>query len=154
MVTAESEGGVIGNFGDAVEAVQGLSDMQVADSISAAQILPVWDGRALERIVGSHLEAQDRLLKKYLLTAAATVTAMQAAAVAEQWQSIAQLAHKLKSSSRSVGAMRLGSLCEAIEPAGSAGSAGACRSLAALVVQAFDEAQLCIRAGLKKDAPS
>jgi PAS domain S-box-containing protein len=119
---------------------------RTSNDTMAVQALPVWDGFALQRIVGDNTATQSRLLDKYLLTANETVTDIRIAAVAEQWLAIVELAHKLKSSSRSVGAMQLGSLCEDLERAGRSSSDSACHALAELVIQGFEAAQTCIKA--------
>jgi len=103
----------------------------------------MWDENALQCLVGDNLATQDRVLEKYLLTAVAMVEAIRKAAIAEQATVITELAHKLKSSSRAVGAMQLGSLCEALEHAE---SESICLKLAALVIQGFAEAQARIQA--------
>jgi hypothetical protein len=82
---------------------------------------------------------------KYLLTAGETITGLRDAASAAHWPQASELAHKLKSSSRSVGAMRLGALCEALEREGRAGSPGTCQALVALVIQGFSEVETRIR---------
>jgi HPt (histidine-containing phosphotransfer) domain-containing protein len=56
------------------------------------------------------------------------------------------LAHKLKSSSRSVGAMRLGGLCEALEHAGRSGDDTRCNALTEAVQSAFAEVDALISA--------
>jgi len=114
---------------------------------AAAQALPVWDASALQRIVGDNQATQTRLLDKYLLTAGETMVGLRNAASAQQWPQAGELAHKLKSSSRSVGAMRLGALCEALEREGRAGSPGTCQALVALVIQGFSEVEARIRTG-------
>jgi len=91
--------------------------------------------------VGNNQATQSRLLDKYLLTANETIVALRSAAAADQWPQAGELAHKLKSSSRSVGAMRLGALCEALEREGRAGSPGSCQALVALVIQGFSEVE-------------
>jgi HPt (histidine-containing phosphotransfer) domain-containing protein len=77
------------------------------------------------------------LLDKYLLTAGETVTALRACADADQWTGVADQAHKLKSSSRSVGAMQLGALCESLERAGRGNKADLCAVLVQSVEQSF-----------------
>jgi HPt (histidine-containing phosphotransfer) domain-containing protein len=50
---------------------------------------------------------------------------------------VGELAHKLKSSSRSVGALFLGELCQKLEAAGSAADAQACSVLMEPLSAAF-----------------
>jgi HPt (histidine-containing phosphotransfer) domain-containing protein len=103
--------------------------------------LPVWDASALTRIVGDKPEAHARLLAKYLLTAQETVAAIQRAAEAGQWTLVADQAHKLKSSSRSVGAMQLGALCEGLERSGRGNQADLCGLLVQAVAQSYAQMQ-------------
>jgi PAS domain S-box-containing protein len=110
------------------------------------QILPVWDDSALQRVVGNNVETRTRLLDKYLLIAGDTMASLRDAADAAQWSVVAELAHKLKSSSRTIGAMQLGSLCEQLEQAGRVPSGGISLQLAELVIQGFKEFQDCIKA--------
>ena len=107
---------------------------------------PVWDATALSRIVGDNQATQKRLLDKYLNTAQETVTGMRISAAGADWAQASELAHKLKSSSRSVGAMRLGALCEALERQGRIGAADACATLVPQVLQEFEVVQALVRA--------
>jgi CheY-like chemotaxis protein len=99
--------------------------------------LPVWDANALTRIVGDNPAAHARLLDKYLLTAEETVTTIHSSGVGGQWTAVADQAHKLKSSSRSVGAMQLGALCERLEHAGRDNKVDLCRVLLQSVAQSY-----------------
>jgi signal transduction histidine kinase/CheY-like chemotaxis protein/HPt (histidine-containing phosphotransfer) domain-containing protein len=86
----------------------------------AASPLPdiEWDASALGNSVGPDQAMQCRLLKKFLLNADKQVSAIGLAATRGEWRAAGDLAHALKSSSRSVGALWLGDVCEAIEAAG------------------------------------
>jgi signal transduction histidine kinase/CheY-like chemotaxis protein len=99
--------------------------------------LPVWDASALTRIVGDNPTAHARLLDKYLLTAKETVAAIRSNADGGQWIAVADQAHKLKSSSRSVGAMQLGALCESLEHAGRGNKADLCEALVQSVTRYY-----------------
>jgi HPt (histidine-containing phosphotransfer) domain-containing protein len=99
--------------------------------------LPVWDVRALTRIVSDNQAAHARLLDKYLLTAGETLTTLRSCADACQWVGVADQAHKLKSSSRSVGAMQLGALCESLERAGRGNGGDLCATLVQSVAVCF-----------------
>jgi HPt (histidine-containing phosphotransfer) domain-containing protein len=85
-----------------------------------------------------------RLLGKFLLNAQEQVTAMAVATAADDATGAAGIAHTLKSAARSVGALALGELCQAIETAGSSGDAQACGTLAAQLPLAFSEAEQAI----------
>lgn len=97
--------------------------------------------------MGDNQATQSRLLDKYLITAGETVAAIRVSASTGAWVAASELAHKLKSSSRSVGAIRLGALCEALEREGRAGAITPCTTLVPLVLQGFDTVQAQIRAG-------
>jgi HPt (histidine-containing phosphotransfer) domain-containing protein len=88
-----------------------------------------WDPDALTALVGGDLAMHDRLLKRYISTAREQLDALASAATAVDAAGMAALAHKLKSSSRSVGAMMLGELCQQLETAGNAGDMEHCIAL-------------------------
>jgi CheY-like chemotaxis protein len=111
-----------------------------------ASAMPVWDVRALTRIVGDNQAAHARLLDKYLLTAGETLATLRSCADASQWTSAADQAHKLKSSSRSVGAMQLGALCESLERAGRGSGGDQCATLVQSVEQCFAQVRSQISA--------
>ena len=99
----------------------------------------VWDSGALARIVGDNPAAHARLLDKYLLTTKETVAALCGFADASQWTAVADQAHKLKSSSRSVGAIQLGALCESLEHAGRDNKVDLCLVLVQSVAQSYEQ---------------
>jgi CheY-like chemotaxis protein/HPt (histidine-containing phosphotransfer) domain-containing protein len=112
--------------------------------------LPVWDASALTRIVGDNRAAHARLLDKYLLTAGETLTTLRSCADACQWTDVADQAHKFKSSSRSVGAMQLGALCESLERAGR-GNGG---DLVATLVQSVEQCFAQVRSQISAHRPA
>jgi CheY-like chemotaxis protein len=118
-----------------------VDPVQTTDHLVAS---PVWDANALSRIVGNNQDAHVRLLRNYRSAAYDMVTAMGQCAVRGEWPQAADLAHKLKSSSRSVGAMRLGDLCEALERAGRGGNGPACAALVESVAASFAEVDALI----------
>lgn len=80
-----------------------------------------WKIEALRELVGDDEAVIRRLLSGYLDSLQnASGTLLQAAAAGDA-KAVADVAHTLKSSSRWVGAMRLGSLCEAMELAARSG---------------------------------
>jgi HPt (histidine-containing phosphotransfer) domain-containing protein len=101
----------------------------------------MWDSSALTRIVGDNPAAHARLLDKYLLTAGQTVDTMRNCADEANWNTLAEQAHKLKSSSRAVGAMQLGALCESLEHAGRANKVNLCAVLVHSVARSFAQVQ-------------
>ena len=103
---------------------------------------PVWNPDTLTDLVGDNPAMHKRLLDKFLLNANDQLDAMGAAAVTGEAQVAAGVAHTLKSAARSVGALRLGAVCQAIETAGQAGDAQALRSLVELLPQLLAGAEL------------
>ncbi|MCG2582983.1 PAS domain-containing hybrid sensor histidine kinase/response regulator [Massilia sp. TS11] len=69
----------------------------------------------LAQLVDNDEETMHRLLAIFLDNAAVTITAMQEAAAQNDHASIRALGHRLKSSARAVGAMRLAGLCARLE---------------------------------------
>lgn len=108
--------------------------------------LPLWDSAALTRAVGDNPAIHKRLLQKYVSTAGASVEELAASVTQGDWLAAAELAHKLKSASRSVGAMHLGALCELLEHAGRAANGPACVELLPLVSQGFEKIHGLIQA--------
>ncbi len=104
-----------------------------------------WDDAALSRIVGDNPAAHVRLLDKFLLTAREALASIQSLAAGAQWAAVADQAHKLKSSARSVGAMELGTLCEALEHEGRGKEAAVCAALVQSVVQSYAQVDTHIR---------
>jgi HPt (histidine-containing phosphotransfer) domain-containing protein len=106
--------------------------------------IPVWHPGTLTELVGDNPTMHKRLLDKFLLNAQEQVAAIGAAAASDDTQVAAGGAHTLKSAARSVGALRLGALCQAIETAGNSSDAPACRNLAEQLPEAFAAATLAI----------
>jgi CheY-like chemotaxis protein len=107
----------------------------------APEAAAAWDANALARLVGDNSAAAARLKDKYLLTARTTLAELQQALDAQDWTRAGGLGHKLKSSSRSVGAMHLGALCDALEAQAKAGHGDACPALIAQIFAAFPEVE-------------
>ena len=95
-----------------------------------AALAPIWNPATLRQLIGDNPAMHRRLLQKFLLNAAAQVAAICAAAHAGQTASVVDAAHTLKSAARSVGALALGELCQALETAGRAGAPAECDALA------------------------
>jgi CheY-like chemotaxis protein len=111
-------------------------------------LFPVWDASTLFRLVGDNPALHRRLLEKFLLTAQTQVMAIGVAVTAGETDSVTDEAHKLKSTARTVGALRFGEVCEAMEVAGRAANAGACGALVAALGEAFVAAADEIRKSL------
>ncbi|MBB1074445.1 PAS domain S-box protein [Rhodoferax sp. 4810] len=110
---------------------------------------PVWDSLALSETVGSNLAMQQRLLGKYLVSARAQVANIKRAGQAQDLHAMAELAHALKSASRTVGAMALGDLCQQLETAARNSHATRSSELAALASETFIQAEAKIAAALR-----
>jgi HPt (histidine-containing phosphotransfer) domain-containing protein len=99
--------------------------------------LPIWTRATLTELVGDNPDMHKRLLDKFLINAARQVAEITVAATAHDTAIVAEVAHPLKSSARSVGALRLGELCQRLETAGRAGDVPTCSALAAGLTAAF-----------------
>ena len=105
---------------------------------------PVWNPITLSELVGDNPGMHKRLLGKFLLSAEKQVAQIVAGAAASDTATVGGAAHTLKSSARSVGALALGELCQAIEAAGHAGDAHTCSALAQGMPQTFAAATQAI----------
>jgi HPt (histidine-containing phosphotransfer) domain-containing protein len=106
--------------------------------------LAVWDAEVLTEVVGDQPAMHRILLDKYLHNAREQVNAMAAAHARADLGGLADLAHALKSSSRSVGALWLGELCEMLDVAGSVDDAASCDVLLEGLAPAFANAAQAI----------
>jgi HPt (histidine-containing phosphotransfer) domain-containing protein len=103
-------------------------------------------------MVGDNPAVQTRLLSRYLELTRVQLAAMAAAGTTNDTKIMATEAHKLKSASRSIGAMRLGDLCERIEAAGRSDDAAICNTLATDLPIFFFKVESRIQAHLTKPA--
>jgi signal transduction histidine kinase/FixJ family two-component response regulator len=87
------------------------------------------DVRVLEALVGTDSEIIGQLLREFDITASRWAAELITAGRSRRPQEAAAVAHKLKSSARSVGATTLGELCAAIEAAGQTDQAEAVATL-------------------------
>ena len=113
-------------------------------SATAADAFAIWDSTALADLVGNNPALHQRLLGKFLINAQEQVSAITVATAAEDWMGAAGVAHTLKSAARSVGAMALGELCQAMETAANGGDTPACAALTAQLPVAFSAAAQAI----------
>lgn len=81
-----------------------------------------------------------RLLEKFLRNSHEQVFAIRTAMTAGETDVVVNVSHNLKSSARTVGAMRLGELCHKLEAAGRAGDTQACVTLVECLNEVFDDA--------------
>ncbi|MGB0720763.1 MAG: PAS domain S-box protein [Gammaproteobacteria bacterium] len=81
---------------------------------------PIYDPGALSQMVGDNPAIHARLLRKFVDNARERAADLHSAHAATDLAMLALTAHSLKSAARSVGALRLGERCEALEKAGKA----------------------------------
>ena len=96
---------------------------------ASTSMLSIWDATVLPAMVGDNPAMHRQLLKKFLLSANEQVARIIAAVANEDTATAGSVAHSLKSAARTVGALQLGALCEALETAGKAGDGATCRAL-------------------------
>jgi two-component system, sensor histidine kinase and response regulator len=87
------------------------------------------DVSALEALIGTDPQVIKEVLQDFRVSAARLSADLAAACAAQRAAQAAAIAHKLKSSARSVGALKLGELCADIEIAGHAGDFAAVAAL-------------------------
>ena len=114
--------------------------------------LAVWDATTLAQMVGDNHDMQLGLYNKFVLSADKQVCEILVALLAGELNLAADVAHSLKSSSRMVGALRLGALCEAIEHAGIDGDASLCSTLSSGLTPQFTNARGLIEIYIKSAA--
>ena len=103
--------------------------------------LVVWDSSALTKMIGNNPAVQNRLLNRYLELTRDQVASIATAAMADDTKTMVAEAHKLKSASRSIGAMNLGDVCEQIEVAGRNDDALRCSTLATGLPNIFSQVE-------------
>ena len=96
-----------------------------ADAAEEERVAPVVDVTVLGGLVGDDPETIREFLSDYLVAARTAAMEMRAACSADEAQLVSAIAHKLKSSSRSVGTLALGDLCAGLENLGKAGNMAA-----------------------------
>jgi CheY-like chemotaxis protein len=98
-----------------------------------------WDRQMLQSFVGNTPGRQAKLLATFLGSAVECVRSVGQAIDSQDWSAAGAQGHKLKSSSRCVGAMQLAEFCESLERAGNSGNAQTCRNIAVRVHAEFAE---------------
>lgn len=79
--------------------------------------LTVFDPSVLCQFVGDDAAIINGFLKEYIISADAIGKSISEAIGKKDWQVVGELAHRLKSSSLTVGALLLGELCSSLETA-------------------------------------
>jgi CheY-like chemotaxis protein/HPt (histidine-containing phosphotransfer) domain-containing protein/anti-sigma regulatory factor (Ser/Thr protein kinase) len=95
-----------------------LDAAQGESAAPSAAALPVLDTTVLAGLVGDDRALIDEFLQEYRVSVRAAADGIRSARSTSSWKQIGALAHQLKSSSRSVGALALGEICAALEQAG------------------------------------
>jgi CheY-like chemotaxis protein len=115
----------------------------------------IWNPNTLHEFVGDNHDMHRRLLTKFLINAKGQMATMQAAAKTSDLTQLGNTAHTLKSSARTVGALALGELCQALETAAHAGLSDVCTTLMEDTVSAYRHAATLISSALDlpADAP-
>lgn len=108
----------------------------------------IWDASTLTDLVGNNPAMHRRALEKFLPSAQEQVSTISLAAATGKTEIAADVAHTLKSSARTVGAMQVGELCQRIEMAGRAGNIPTCSKLSKLLNEAFAVASEAIKKSL------
>lgn len=108
--------------------------------------LAIWDTTTLPSLVGDNPARNHRLLEKFLHSAQEQVSAISTAALTGESGMVADIAHKLKSAARTVGAIQLGELCQQLETAGRAADKQTCGTLAEHLGKTFYAAADLIKA--------
>lgn len=85
----------------------------------------VVDISLLRQVVGDEADVVRYFLTEYLASAHTEAAALRAATASGDAGGAAMIAHRLKSSSRLIGALALGDLCDELESAGQAGAISA-----------------------------
>jgi PAS domain S-box-containing protein len=102
---------------------------QVDAGSEGYQHLAVWDVSSLIRSVGEDSAVHRRLLQKFLDSSSRLVSEIELAQGNRAYKVAGSLAHRLKSSARTVGALQLGALCESLEHFGGVEDRQACEAL-------------------------
>jgi HPt (histidine-containing phosphotransfer) domain-containing protein len=108
----------------------------------------LWDSTVLTQMIGDNPAMQARLLSRFLELTRCQLTDLVTAVAAADLQAITAEAHKLKSASRSVGAMTLGDLSDRIEAAGRSNDGKTCIELAVGLQATFAEVESLIQVHL------
>jgi PAS domain S-box-containing protein len=90
-----------------------------SESVQEEHAKPVLDLRALVELVGGEPEVLSELLGDYCRSLRESADELKTAWARGATEAVQGVAHRLKSSSRSVGALALGEICERLEAAGS-----------------------------------
>ncbi len=114
------------------------SELKLLDAASQMAHSKVLDVQVLECLVGNDPQVIQSFLRDFQSSAIAISYELTAACAGQDAEQAARQAHKLISSARAVGALKLAEVCEQIQSAGKAGNAEMLSALMPLFEQAFD----------------
>jgi PAS domain S-box-containing protein len=97
----------------------------------------IWDANALTRLIGLNPLMQRQVVESFLHSAQERVAGIVRSQRSGDTGALVLAAHTLKSAARTVGAMALGEICEAMETAGRAGNQAAVKDLTLQIEPAF-----------------
>ena len=117
-------------------AINGAAKPAAGDTDALA--FAIWDATVLPCHVGNKPAMQRRLLEKFQIIAPGQVAHIATALANQNVKAAGALAHALKSSARTVGALQLGEICQALETASESGNAARCSALSQSLLQNMD----------------
>ena len=105
----------------------------VPEGVGVAQT--VFDAHALMRTLGGKPELRARMLDTFKIHARQRASDLEACVSNGEIQRASHIAYNLKAVARNVGAMHLGTVCQAFEAAGKAGDLAACQRMSGQLVE-------------------
>jgi len=124
-----------------------------AEIAIVAEGLALWNQHSLGQIVGDNPTLHQRLLDKFLLNSAEQVRRIEVATTSGELGVVTELAHKVKSAARTVGAEALGELCQQMESAAGAGNDPLCQTLATDLRTGFEAVRTAIQIHMNRVKP-
>jgi CheY-like chemotaxis protein/HPt (histidine-containing phosphotransfer) domain-containing protein len=118
-----------------------IDQRPLTDHDEAEHVDQVFNPMTLNELVGDNPAMHKRLLTKYLSKGQDEIAAIEVVSNQQEIAAIANLAHTLKSASRSVGAIKLGELCEHIEQAARRGELAQACHLCTQLAAHFEQTQ-------------
>lgn len=94
------------------------SGVSAANNATSTQVQSVLDVSVLEKLVGADQSVIKSFLHDYKESSQRSASAIESAYKEGEWEKVGKIAHALKSSSQSVGALALGEICAELENAG------------------------------------
>ena len=111
--------------------------IETTKNLDAYAEFPDWDETTLTTMLGGDRSLHCRLLNLFLVKSQEQRNSLEQATVLGNTVAISDLAHSLKSSARTVGALRLGEYCQVLENAGKVGNIAECSAIMVNLVQAL-----------------